>query len=95
MVEGKHGYAPCKTFYVKLLMVVDYCWCQQASRLGWVAPTYHKKEGATPHPGGHQNSLQYGGRPDWRLGEQIGMWNINGLSGKAGKCLKKTEHKDG
>ena len=37
-------------------------------RLGWVAPAYHGKEDATPHPGAHKHSLQYDGRTDWRFG---------------------------
>ena len=46
------------------IMVVSYCGCQLACRLGWVAPAYHEKEGATPHPGACNSNLQYDGRPD-------------------------------
>ena len=33
------------------IVTVNYCGCQLAQGFGWVAPAYHKKEGATPYPG--------------------------------------------
>ena len=65
-------------------MAVNYCGRQLARRLGWAAPAYHKKEGATPHPGACKFSMQYDGRPDGRLGVRDGMWNLGSLSGKRG-----------
>ena len=53
-----------------------------AQRFGWVAPAYHKKEGATLYPGGCQVSLQHDRRPDERFGVLDGMWNLGSLSGK-------------
>ena len=41
------------------IMAVNYCLLQLARRLGWAAPAYHKKEGATPHPGACKLSLRY------------------------------------
>ena len=54
---------PVKYLAPKILMAVDYCGCQLAGRLGWAAPAYHKKEGATPHSGACKLSLQHDGRP--------------------------------
>ena len=62
-----------KHLAAKILMVVNYCGLQIAERLGLAAPAYHKKEGATPHPGTRKHSLQYDGRPDERFGVQVGM----------------------
>ena len=46
----------------KVLMAVSYCGRQLARKLGKVAPTYHRKEGATPHSGVREHSLQYATR---------------------------------
>ena len=57
--------------------------------LGWAAPAYLKKEGATPHPGGHRHGLQYDERPDWLFWVQFSMWNIGSLSGKGGEVCEE------
>ena len=59
---------------------------QLTRRLGWATPVYHKKEGATPHPGARKNSLQYDGRLDRRFGMRVGTWNLGSLSGKGEAC---------
>ena len=51
-----------------------------------MAPAYHKKEVATPHPGSCKFSLQYDRRPDECLGVRVGMWNIDSLSGNGDAC---------
>ena len=55
-----------------IIMAVNYCGRQIAGRLRWVAPVYHKKGGATPHPGACKHRLQYDRRPDGRIGVWIG-----------------------
>ena len=47
-----------------------------------MALAYHKKEGATLHPGAHKLSLWYDGRPDERLGVWVWMLNFGRLSGR-------------
>ena len=66
---------PVKQLAPKILKIMAfyYCVCQLAQRLGLVASAYHKKEGATPHPGACKLSLQYDGRPDERFGIRVGM----------------------
>ena len=61
---------PVKNVVKKILefMAVNYCGRQLTRRFGWVSPAYHKKEGATPHPGVCKFSLQYDGGPDERYG---------------------------
>ena len=59
---------PVKDLAQKIRMAVNYCSCQLTRRLGWAAPAYHKKIGATPHPVVRRYRLLYGGRPDGRLG---------------------------
>ena len=85
---GKQGHAPCKISspnnhknHGRQLLWVS---CQ-ARRLGWAAPAYHGKEGATLHAGACRLSLQYDMRPDDRFGLQIGMWNLGSLNGKGGE----------
>ena len=58
VVRGKQGHAPSKTSSPKILMADNYCGCQLAHRLGWTTTAYHKKIGATPHPGACKHSLQ-------------------------------------
>ena len=41
------------------------------------------------HPGARRHILQYDGRHDWRLGVQIGTWNLGSLSGKRGEVCKE------
>ena len=53
-------------------MADNYCGRQHFQRVGWVAPAYHEKEGATPHPGMHKHSLQYDGRLIGALGCGLG-----------------------
>ena len=57
--------------------------------LGWAALAFHEKEGATPHPGACKHSFLYDGRPDWRFGVQVGMWNLGRLSQKGGKVCEE------
>ena len=66
-------------------MAVIYCGCQLARSLRWAAPAYHKKEGATPHPGAQKHSLQYDRRPDGCIGVLVWTWNLGTLSGKGGE----------
>ena len=49
--EASKGMLHVKHLAPKILMAVNYCVRQLARRLGWAAPAYHRKEGATPHPG--------------------------------------------
>ena len=80
------GILPVKDLAPKILMAVDNCRHQLARRLRWVAPTYLKKEGATPHLGVCKHSSQYDRRPDTCLGVRVGMWNIGSLNGKGEIC---------
>ena len=88
MVWSKQGHAPCRTSSSKILMAVSCCQRQLARRLRWVSPAYHKKEGATQHPGAHKHSLQYDGRPDEHIRVQVGTWRLGNLSEKDEKCVK-------
>ena len=54
-------------------MAVNYRGRQLAQRVGLAVPVYHKKEGATPHPGVCVHSLQYEGRPDGHFGVRVGI----------------------
>ena len=71
------------------VMAFNYCGCQLARSLGWVAPAYNKKEGATPHPGVGKFSLQYDCRPDVRFGVRVGAWNLGSLSGNGGEVCEQ------
>ena len=51
-------------------------------------PAYHKKEGATLHPGACKNSLLCDVRPDRRFGVRVGTWNVGSLIGKGEKFMK-------
>ena len=51
-------------------------------------PAYHRKEGATPHPGASKFSLQYDGRLEERVGVRVVTWNLGSLSGKGEKLVK-------
>ena len=66
-------------------MAVNYYGHQVARRLGWVAPAYHKNEGATLHAGACKHSLQHDGRPNGRLGVRVGLCNLGNLSRKGWK----------
>ena len=57
--------------------------------LGWAVPAYHKKEGATPHPGAFTFSFHYNGRPDERFGVRVGTINLGSLSGKGGDVCEE------
>ena len=54
-----------------------------------MAPAYHKKEDATPHPGALWRSLQYDGRPDGRFMVRVQTWNFGSLSGNGGEVCKE------
>ena len=54
------------------------------SQLLWAAPAYHKKEGASPHPGAWKFSLLYVGRPNERFEVRVEMWNLGSVSVKGG-----------
>ena len=71
---------PVRHLAPKILLAVNYCGRQLAWRFGWASPAYHEKEGATLHPGACKRSLQYDRRPDWRIGVQVGIWNLGELS---------------
>ena len=81
MARCKQGQAPVKHLAPKILMAVHYCGRQLARRIGWAAPAFHKKEGASTYPGVCKHSLQYDGRPD----ERFGTWNSGSLGGKGGE----------
>ena len=76
------GMFPVEHLASKILIAVNYCGRQLARRLGWEAPAYHKKEGATLHPGACRYSLLCDRWPDWRFGLQVGTWKIGCLSGR-------------
>ena len=69
-------------------LAVNYCGCQLARRKGWVAPAYHKNEGATLHPGESKFSLHYNGRPHERFGVRVWTWNLGILGGFGEKLVK-------
>ena len=67
------------------VMAYNYCGRQLAQRLGWAAPDYHEKKGATPHTGAYKLSLLYDGRPVERFGVRVETWNFGTLRGKGGE----------
>ena len=73
---------PVRHLAPKILMAVNYCGHQLARRFGWVVHAYHKKEGASPHPGVCKHSYQYDRRPDGCFVVWVVMWNLGSLSGK-------------
>ena len=75
-----------------ILMTVNYFWRQLAQSLGWAALAYHKKEGVSRHPGTCKFSLQHDGRPDWCLGERVGIWNVGTLNGEGGQVSEKEDN---
>ena len=75
MVWGKQGHAPCRTSHSKNPHGSHLLWEPTSPKVG-VGGTYHKKKGASPHPGACKYSLQYDGWPDVRFGVQIGTWNL-------------------
>ena len=84
MVLGKQEHAPYMASCSKNPHAVNYCGCQLAQRLGWATPAYHRKEGASLHPGAHMHILQYERRPDRRFWVQVGTWDIDSLSANGG-----------
>ena len=90
------GMIPVRHLAPKILkiMAVNYCGCQLDGRLTWVAPAYHKNEGATPHPGACMFGLQYDGLPDERFELQVETWNFGNLYGNIGKRLSRAEKED-
>ena len=72
----------------KIIMVVNDC-LHQLARMFWVAPAYHEKEGATPHPGACWHSLQYDKRTDGCFRVRVGMLNLCSLSGKGGEVCEE------
>ena len=82
------GMLPVKHLDPQILMAVKYCGRQLAQRLVWAVPAYHKKEGATPHPGVWKHGLQCEGRPDGRSGVRDWMRNLGSVSGKGGRFVK-------
>ena len=80
MVRASKGMLLVKHLAPKIIMAVNYCGRKLAQSLRWAAFAYHKKDGATPHPGAHRHGLQYDGRPDERLGVRVGTWNLGSLS---------------
>ena len=63
------------------MVAVNYGGRQLAGRLGWVAPVYHKKACASPHPGVCMFSLEHNRRPDGRFGTR----NLISHNGKWGE----------
>ena len=80
---------PVKHPAPKILLAVNYCGLQLAQRLGLAAHAYLKKEGATLHPRVCKYSLQYGERPNGRLGVRVGTWNLGGQGGKGGEVCEE------
>ena len=80
---------PVRHLAPKILMAINYCGRQLARRLEWAAPAYHKKEGATPHPGASKFCLQYDGRPDWRFWVWVGMRSMGSVSGNGGEVCEE------
>ena len=72
MVGGSNGMLPVKHLASKI-MTVNYCGRQLARWVGWAAPAYHKKEGATQHPVACKLCLLNDGRPDKCFGVQHGI----------------------
>ena len=70
-------------------MTFNYCDNHLARMLGWSAPAYHKKDGATPHPGACKFSLQYDWRSDECFGVRFWVWNLGSLSGKGGEVCEE------
>ena len=62
---------PVKHLVKKILIAVTYCGRRLARCLGWAAPAYHEKEGATTHPGACNHGLLYDGRPDESFGVRV------------------------
>ena len=54
--------------------------------MGWAAPDYHNKVGATLNPGKCKHSLHFGGRPDGCFGMRVRTWKIGSMSGKGEVC---------
>ena len=65
---------PVKHLAPKILKIMA------AQRVGWALPTFHKKDGATTHPGACKHSLQYDGWPDGCFEVRIGTLNFGSLS---------------
>ena len=57
--------------------------------MGWPAPAYHGKEGASLHPETRKHCLQNDRRPDERNGVRVGTWNLGSLSGKGGEVWEE------
>ena len=66
---------------------------QPAQGLGWAALAYHKREGATPHPGLRKHCLQNDGKPDERFGVRVGTWNIRSMSGRGTEVCEELRKK--
>ena len=62
-----NGVLPIK-YLTQKIMAFNYCGRQVARMLFWVAPAYHKKEGAAPLPGASKFNFQYDRRPMSALG---------------------------
>ena len=69
------GQAPCNTSSSKNTHGSQLLWAPTSLKIV-VGGTYHKKEGATLHPGVRKHSLQYERRPDGCFG----TWNLGCLS---------------
>ena len=83
-----NGMLPVRHLTPKILVAVNYCGCQLAQKLGWVAPACHKNDGATPPPGTCKRSLQYDGRLDGRFLVWVGTWNFDSLCENAGEICE-------
>ena len=66
-----NGMLPVKYLAPNILMPVNYWVYQIAQGLGWTAPEYLKKEGATFHPGKRMHCLLDEGRPAWRFDMRV------------------------
>ena len=62
------GHVSVKHLAPKILMADNYCGRLLVKRLGWAAPAYRRKEGATQHLGACKCCLLYDRRPDGRIG---------------------------
>ena len=81
------GMLPVKHLAPKILMAVYYWGRQLAQRLGWAAPAYRRREGATPHLGACKHSLLYDGS------FVVRVWNFGSLSEKGEEACEELKER--
>ena len=70
VTRGRKGMFGVKRIAAKIIMAVNYSGRKLAQIFSWAAPAYHKREGATTHPGERMMAGLMGA-----FGVQVGMWN--------------------